>query len=363
MRTSAVLIVLQLVTLHHGYAGTTSFEPALVQGHPAVRDLRLYRALVERYRAGDNDAVADLLSWDVNRLGAATMLIAGPRDPTGRWTGPDFKIAATLHTAAAIRSFDDGMSGIALIHISLAKDHLGRGRKELTTFSSRWFFAVSRLLQLHGRYIDAEAFLETGRRFFPSDPNVLYESALLQEFSATKWERSEFLVFRRRALQPFPRNNRSERLKQAEQWFRESLRLSPTNIMGRLHLGRVLMMRGESREAAEQFRAVVASTEDRATEYLAWIFLAGVHEREGRLEAAEAAYREAIRAFDQGQSAYLGLSEVLQRLNRADESRAVLRQLLTEARDRRREPWSWYLREPEQVTRERIDTVLKEGRR
>jgi hypothetical protein len=59
----------------------------------------------------------------------------------------------------------------------------------------------------------------------------------------------------------------------------------------------------------------------------------------------------------------VGLSEVLLRLKRPEEARAVLRQLLTDAPATRREPWLWYFREPDGVVSERVDALLKEGPR
>jgi tetratricopeptide (TPR) repeat protein len=339
-----------------------------IQGEPqAVRDLRIYRSLLIQYRDGDDAVVDEILKWDDDRLDAAIGLIDSRMDPTKPWVAALFKTAAAMHTAAALRCLDRRMSLTALWHLEVALGHIRRGRQDLAPFGSRWFLAMSRRLQADGSHPEAERFHEAARSVLPNDPIVFYESGVLQELFATKWDPvsarpPDGRIGVRHDPMPGMRRRRSERMEQAERWLRRSLELVPTNSIAKLHLGRALMMRGESRQAAEQFH-VVAATTDGALAYLAGIFLAALHDRDGHLDAAESAYRGAIKAFDRGQSAYVGLSEVLLRLKRPEEARAVLRQLLTDAPATRREPWLWYFREPDGVVRERIDALLKEGRR
>lgn len=343
-------------------------DSRLEQGEPhAVRDLRIYRSLLIKYRDGDDAVVDEILKWDGDRLDAAIGLIDSRMDPTKPWAAALFKAAATMHTAAALRCLDRRMSATALWHLEVALAHIRHGRQDLAPFGSRWFLAISRRMQADGSHPEAERFHETARSGLPTDPIVFYESGVLQELFATKWDPVSARPPDGRIgvwHDPTPAmlRRRRERIERAERWLRRSLELVPRNNMAKLHLGRVLMMRGESRQAAEQFHAVAATNEG-AMAYLAGIFLAGLHERDGRLDAAESAYRVAIKAFDRGQSAYVGLSEVLQRLKRSEEARGVLRQLLTDAPATRREPWLWYFREPDGVVRERVDALLKEGRR
>lgn len=333
------------------------------QEWPSVQDLRVYRTLVEQFRTGDDAPVDEILkNWPADRLNAATRLTDSRNDPTRPWSTALFKTAATMHTVAALRCFENRLSEAARPHLGLAIAHIRRGGQELVPFGSRWFLSMSRRLQVYDNHAEAGRLLEAGRSVLPTDAIVFYESGVLQELFATKWDP----VF---AWPPGWHNptqgmlrTRRERMELAERWLRRSLELVPTNYMAKLHLGRVLMMRGESRHAAEQLHAV-ATTNQGAMAYLAWIFLAGLHERDGHLNAAESAYRDAIKSFDRGQSAYVGLSEVLHRLKRSEEARGVLRQLLTDAPATRREPWLWYFREPDGVVRERVDAVLKEGRR
>jgi tetratricopeptide (TPR) repeat protein len=343
-------------------------DGGLTQGEPqAVTDLRSYRSLLTKYRDGDDAVVDEILRWDGDRLDAAIGLIDSGMDPTKPWDAALFKTAATMHTAAALRCLDRRMRLRALWQLEVALRHIGRGRQDLAAFGSRWFLAMSRRLQADGSHAEAARFHEAARSVLPNDPIVFYESGVLQELFATRWDPVSARPSDGRMgvwHDPLPgmRRRRRERMEQAERWLRRSLELAPTNTMAKLHLGRVLMMRGKSRQAAEQFHAA-AATSDAALVYLATLFLAGLYHRDGHLDAAESAYRSAIKAFDRGQSAYVGLSDVLLRLKRQEEARAVLRQLLTDAPATRREPWLWYFREPGNLVRERTESLLKEGRR
>ena len=121
-------------------------------------------------------------------------------------------------------------------------------------------------MRSRGRILDAEQFLEIGRGVVPDDPVVLYESGLLQEMFATQWRRGARhrdapgrAVACRDPLDDVL-TNRPVRLDKAEQWLRASLRSDASNVMARLHLGRVQMMRRANDEALELLRGVVEST-------------------------------------------------------------------------------------------------------
>ena len=335
----------------------------------AVEDLKRYETLVVQFRQGRDEVVTDLLLWKPERLSAAIALINTLHDSIKPWPADLLRSATVLHTDAAIRRLDEKAVDAAFFHFSIAFDVLQHGGPALRTFASRWVFAVSRLLRSRGRIPEAEQFLEIGRGLVPDDPVILYESGLLQEMFATEWPsaapgiatRPAELVARRDPLDEVL-TNRPVRLDKAEQWLRASLRSDGSNVMARLHLGRVQMMRRANGEALELLREVVESTADRATAYLAEIFTGALHERDGRLTEAAVAYERAIGRFGESHSAYLALSGVLQRAGRGDESRAVLVKLLTENPDTRREPWSWYFIEPANITRERLESVRREGR-
>jgi predicted Zn-dependent protease len=76
--------------------------------------------------------------------------------------------------------------------------------------------------------------------------------------------------------------------------------------------------------------------------------------REGRHGSAEKRYRAAIEKLPSAQSAYVGLSETLQRLGRGDESREVIHQVLVRPSNSTKEPWWWYVSDPQDAARRRI---------
>jgi predicted negative regulator of RcsB-dependent stress response len=137
-------------------------------------------------------------------------------------------------------------------------------------------------------------------------------------------------------------------------WLRRAAALAPEEDLVRLHLGRVQAIRHDDDEALRVLEAVRTRTRDEAIAYLAGIFIAGLRVRQGRLDDAVAAYRDAIAQYPHGQAAYVGLSELLQRTGKGDESRELLQTLLGEGRAATREPLSWYLADPPQIVEERF---------
>ena len=364
-----LLLSLLAFSLPPVLAARTTVSLASVDLKRAVEDLKVYRALIIAFRKGDDKVVAGLLKWEHERLSAAITVINTPFDPMAPWPAGFFRSAVIMHTDAAIRCLDDKRDEAAFFHFGIAGDHIQRGGSELATFGSRWVLAVSRFMRSRGRILGAEHVLNIGRAILPDDPIVLYESGLLQEMFATHWQTAApggatgtQRIFWQHPLDSVLKN-RPVRLDNAEEWLRASLRNNPSNVMARLHLGRVQMMRRANDEALGLLREVLESTADPATAYLAAMFTGALHEREGRLAEATLAYRQAIERFGPGHSARVALSEVLQRAGRGEESRAVLLGVLTDSSDTRREPWSWYFAEPPAIARERLEDVRTEGRR
>lgn len=343
-------------------AGATS----LPQSERAPGDLNHYHAMVVAYRDGNDEVIADLLTWEKRRLFAAISLINTSQDRHRPWPDGFLRSAALMQTAAALKCFETKAGEAAVVHLGAAVSLLKYASERLP-FASQWTYAVSRLLRSWNLTADAERVLEMGRELVPVDPLILYESGVLQEMFATHWQTAQGQPHARTMHDVAPldgiRGNREARLDQARRWLSGSVTADPSNHMARLHLGRVLMMRGDDDEALRLLERVRDETSDRAMAYLALMFAGAVHERKGLLDQATAAYRQAIERFPEGHSVYIALSEVLNAAGQGDEARAVLSKVLTEAKDKRREPWSWYFIEPREVPRERIQLLFAEGRR
>jgi predicted Zn-dependent protease len=125
----------------------------------------------------------------------------------------------------------------------------------------------------------------------------------------------------------------------------------------------VQALRGNYDAAAKLLQPLAASTADVDTAYLATMFLGALHDRRGRHNEATQMYRRAVDRIPTAQSAYLALSEALQRLGRGDESREVLVNLFQRPAEARTEPWWWYLAEPVGDARRRMDALRESVRK
>ncbi len=347
---------------------TITLLAATVHGSPAQdrerarleAELKRYHGFVNAYQAGNDDAVAEILAWDRDRLTAIIGATQTPLDVFRTWDDARVRGAAMLHTDAAMRVLD-GDDARLPFQLGLAARLLYKGGAEAAPFARNWYTAVVRVLRDRALLFVAEGLLEDGRRHLPRDPIILYESGVLQEQIATFSALTNVTVNEI----PLPRggsgsvqavettefghrmvveNRRA--LRSAAGWLQDSARTDPSSELAQLHLGRVQSLRGNYDEAAKQLRTLATSAGDRDTSYLATMFLGAIHQRRGRHAEAEQLYRQAIQKVPSSQSAYVALSEVLQKLGRGDESREVLMRVLHTPAASRTEPWWWYLQEP-----------------
>jgi hypothetical protein len=129
-----------------------------------------------------------------------------------------------------------------------------------------------------------------------------------------------------------------------------------------VHLGRVLALRYDDEAAAVILGRVSTSGKDAESAYLASLFLGGLHERQGLMEAAIGAYRVAVSRLPSAHAAYVGLSEVLQRTGQRDESRAVLLIPLTEKAGPAEDPFWWYHFDRPGVAEQRLESLRADVR-
>ena len=334
-------------------------------------DLRKYHALLNAYRDGDDDSVTQIVGWDWKRLEEAIGALGSTLDIRQAEVIARVKIAAMLHTDAALR-FPDTESLARAFHLGLAGRLLLRGEPWLHAFSREWYATVARVLRERLLLFEAEPFLQRGRERVPGDGTLLFESALLQEHIAT------FAAFDREAPSPdrspldsrkfsspapdFDRDRnhrlaeRRNSLNRAAEWLDAALKLDPSSIDASLHLGRVQMLRGNEKEALRLLQGVNGAS-DASAAYLAALFIGAIHERSKRLDVAEEMYRKAIKGLPSGHSGHVALSQVLQRLGRGDESRAVLTRLVSMPRDAATDPWWWYLADRPGELRARLNAL------
>jgi tetratricopeptide (TPR) repeat protein len=366
------IVVTAALLLPYAFASSAVAQtPSLEQKSEELRaraDLNQYHGMVAVYRQGNDEVARELLTWDETRLAKAVGGIDSSKDPNRPWGDEFLRSGSLLQTAAALECLRTASGDRMMLHLNLAAEQLQRGSAALAPFASRWYYAVSRLLRSQNHLPAAEQILETARKNSPGDPLVLYESATIEEMRATEWQSARVGIrtgsgssFRDANALDDILKDRTARLLRARDWLRQSVATRPTTL-SRLHFGRVLMMRMEDDEALQQLEGVRRETSDRASQYLAHLFIAAVHERKGRLDEAASAYRQAIDCFPESDVAYIALSEVLQAAGHGDEARTILRDFLN-PRGERHEPWSWYFLEPRSIARERMDALIAEGRR
>jgi len=339
----------------------------------AEADIVRYQAMLTAYAAGDDTRGLDaLLQWDRNRLESALGFANSTKDPFAPWDQRRYGLAVMLHTDAALRISENVETKDAFAQVDTAAKLLQMGTRLepdlLRPLAQRWYFTLSRYLRDRNAPYAAGQLLAGGRERLRDDPVVLYESGTLAESLATDYALADRAVLRpsyagRDVGFSATFERRTGHLNDAAKWLRSAAALDPGNDLPRLHLGRVHALRLDDDDALRVLGDVLDKVKDDATASLAAVFIGGVRERQLRLDDAASAYRTAIARFPTGHAAYIGLSEVLQRSGKGDESREVLRTLLDPGVGPTREPRWWYQFEPNGVADERLAALRAEVRR
>jgi hypothetical protein len=336
-----------------------------------LNDPARYLAMIAAYRDGDTAGSVDLLAdaeWDEPRLKMQLRhLDFTPAQPEEVWRiAPVMHIDVALKLSATLNDEDE----VAAVHLWMAGELITLGIRErgdtIRDLAERLYLALERLMVDRMAPYSAERVLRSARQRLPDRAPVLYESGRLAELFATDYAMIGMVRIHTlrgaEVLLSRIRERRTGYLNDAAGWLRRAATLDPGHDLLQVHLGRVLALRRDDDEAAAILARAAASRDD-ATGYLAGVFAGGLRERQKRFDEAAAAYRGAIARFPLGHAAYVGLSEVLQRTGKGDESRAVLLSMLTESLGQTREPQWWYFFDPPGVTSERFDAVRREVRR
>ena len=336
--------------------------------------LKRYHGLIDAYRDGDDKAVTEIIAWERERLTDVVNAAQTSADVLRRWDEARFKAAAMLHTDAAIRQIENDDT-LAAFQLQLASRLLFAAGADLRPFARTWYVTVTRVLRDRARPLIAEALLERARQHLPGDSAVLYESAVLQELIASF---SAFVTETVVPSRPFAdspaqdirnldntrvaqedrrRKAWREAMEDAARWLNDALKGDPANELAQLHLGRVSVLRGNHEEASRLLQRLITSAADVDISYLASMFLGALHDRRGHDDDAERMYRQAIERVPSAQSAYIALSQLLQKRGRGSESRELVTTMLQHDAEARTEPWWWYLADSISEVRQRIDAL------
>jgi hypothetical protein len=206
-----------------------------------------------------------------------------------------------------------------------------------------WYRATSAYLVARRQYGYLESQLAEGREILPDDPKLhVYAGALHEAYA------SPVLQEARGALSSGGFNptaeSRANELEHAERDFRRALELDPALDIVRVHLGRVMGLRGRHGQAASELRRALSSLADPRQRYYAELFLGAEEQASGRTSEAKNAFDRASLLFPNAQAPHLALGQLAwQTADRAGADAAFERlAALPRALADREDPWWTY---------------------
>jgi len=110
-------------------------------------------------------------------------------------------------------------------------------------------------------------------------------------------------------------------------------------VEARVHLARLLDVRGAHAEAATELKTALESKPAGVVGFYAHLFAARVAQEQNALQEAEAQYRDALTLFPNGQSALLGLSQVALAAGDAPSALKTLERLGPQSAAGDADPW------------------------
>jgi tetratricopeptide (TPR) repeat protein len=300
-----------------------------------------YLDVVERYRSGDHlRAVEEVIGFPISGVrerarrdlnGLPCQLLTGLADCAKArqqkplefarvidvWTAT-LPAAAALHAEAGITAQKTGRLDAAAVHHRLAlelSDMLVAlvpatvaGLAERAAVRRQVWLLSIWLLQLRLDLKELEMLLLKARQAFPGDALVLLASGAYHEVQARPYLLLEASEGRQGNLAAWRREERTWRLKNAADGYREAITVDATLAEARLRLGRVLALEGRLDEAHIELARAAELTSDARWRYLASLFRAAAYEAGGKADAAQPAYRAALELWPASQAARMGLS-------------------------------------------------------
>jgi hypothetical protein len=176
-------------------------------------------------------------------------------------------------------------------------------------FVGEWYHAVASYLFANRLYGDATDHFFHASQILANDARVLFDRGCYAEIFGLPAQQvfvSDWTPGRVRPNVPGLERTNNE----AERLFRRALEVDSSFVEARIHLGRLLDVRGARPEAATELERALASNPDGVVGFYAHLFSARVAQERNVLDQAAAQYREALTLFPNAQSALLGLSQV-----------------------------------------------------
>jgi tetratricopeptide (TPR) repeat protein len=294
-----------------------------------------YPAIVHAYRSFDPDAVARLRALATDAIEEAVSEATDGKPQ--RWTWADLRGAGMLHTEAWYLARAEGAADEAARHLLLAEQLLGAVtllEPQQRYFVERWCQTLPVILRKDGRTRPgtservAQTLHDRCRRRWPlsltaSNASARYDLALFNEWTFFGPDSPGV----KRTSDPWVQ----QRMRGFARMYEAALAEDRDYPEAALRLGNLRAGLGEEALALEHF-TVASRAADPRIRYLAFLFVGEIHNRNGRLDAAERFYRAAIAQYPAAPSAVYALSELLGRRGRDIESKQRLLELLRQGR-------------------------------
>lgn len=172
-----------------------------------------------------------------------------------------------------------------------------------------WYRATSAYLVSQREYGYLESHLAQGRAILPEDAHLQLYNGVLHEAYASSIVQEALQELRSGRFLPTAQSSADE-LERAERYFRRALELDPGLDVARLHVGRVLGLRGRHDQAAGELRRALSSLTDARQRYYAELFLGAEEQALGRTSEAKGALDRANILFPNAQAPYLALGQL-----------------------------------------------------
>jgi len=322
----------------------------LVAAQPFQTPLDRYRAVLERYRAGDRQgALAALTQLDSSEVSRAIRDLVRAENERVRVVGggPRF----WLQTAAVVQLEQSLARGQVLFYVSgrgTGRDvawsavtplyNPPRGRRPDGpgtdhAFLRAWFHYIVIHETSRGRWAAALQMFNEGRDQLGDDAELLLAGAAIHEL-AWRMEHDD---------EHGPVEPHGD-LAAAETMLRRAGEIDPKLDEACLRLGRVQAKRGESQAALETLSRLQPPQAEPGFVYLARLFEGEVHQDLHESDKAEAAYLAAIAALPSGESAQIALAHLLHETGRRDVALQRINGLATGAStSATSDPWLLYM--------------------
>ncbi len=220
-------------------------------------------------------------------------------------------------------------------------------------FVRRWFVMIAARMQQNLLFAEEASTLAAALGLFPGDGELLLAAGSMWETLALPAVEPG----RYSGATPLDVISHGDSLKKAESWLRQAVAACRTGACpddaargpgrgaeARMHLGRVLLLRGHPDEALAQLGAAARETADPFLLSGIALITGAAHEARGDAARARDAYQRAASLFAGVQVPHLAISHLLQKSGDREASLAALRAALSPSRPLTApgEPWHQY---------------------